>query len=198
MNYQTGSVHTVLVIGLVVSLMGALGFIFWQNFIQAKPISSEAVTNPTQLDSTKQEVSEPKKATETYDTKEFTFEYSSEGWQKQEKDNPNELARIETTDFKPSIGMGLESGAQLAVSTTAQQEVPMLAGVTNVEEIRISGLKGYRYQIEYEGFRLQAIFTDTRSTDAAKNYSITMETVESATPEEIEAFELVLSTLKVK
>lgn len=33
MKHQTGSSHVVLIVGLIVALIGALGFIFWQNFI---------------------------------------------------------------------------------------------------------------------------------------------------------------------
>lgn len=35
---QTGSVHLVVAIVLVMALMGALGFIFWQNFMKLEPI----------------------------------------------------------------------------------------------------------------------------------------------------------------
>lgn len=34
---QSGFAHAILIIGLVIALIGALGFIFWQNFINKEP-----------------------------------------------------------------------------------------------------------------------------------------------------------------
>lgn len=41
MNQQHGSVHTLFIIGLAAALTGALGFIFWQNFIREEPVVTE-------------------------------------------------------------------------------------------------------------------------------------------------------------
>lgn len=41
---QIGSAHLVIVITLVVALIGALGFIFWQNFVKTETDTSESVT----------------------------------------------------------------------------------------------------------------------------------------------------------
>ena len=41
---QTGSAHIVIIIILVVALVGALGFVFWQNFLN-KPSSTRDTTN---------------------------------------------------------------------------------------------------------------------------------------------------------
>jgi hypothetical protein len=43
---QTGSAHIVIVIVLVLALLGALGFVFWQNFVN-KPATQGAVTSST-------------------------------------------------------------------------------------------------------------------------------------------------------
>lgn len=52
MNKQSGFAHAVLIIGLVVALVGALGFIFWQNFIHKEPVVTKTETvgvkNPAQ------------------------------------------------------------------------------------------------------------------------------------------------------
>lgn len=40
MKTQKGFAHAVLVIGLIVTLVGALGFIFWQNFIHKEPVAT--------------------------------------------------------------------------------------------------------------------------------------------------------------
>lgn len=49
---QSGSAHLVITVILVVSLLGALGFIYWQNFINKKdqavtPSTSQSTTTPT-------------------------------------------------------------------------------------------------------------------------------------------------------
>lgn len=45
---QKGSSHIVIIVILVVALLGALGFVFWQNFINKDPIVKEAETSKTQ------------------------------------------------------------------------------------------------------------------------------------------------------
>lgn len=42
MNTQKGFAHAFFIIGLVVALIGALGFVFWQNFVHKEPIRNEA------------------------------------------------------------------------------------------------------------------------------------------------------------
>jgi|GEM_PF-5651761 len=43
---QTGSAHVVIIIVLVIAVLGALGFIFWQNFLN-KPAASTTTTTTT-------------------------------------------------------------------------------------------------------------------------------------------------------
>lgn len=45
MNHQQGSMHTVVIIGLVIALIGSLGFIFWQNFVRDDGVSSTTETS---------------------------------------------------------------------------------------------------------------------------------------------------------
>lgn len=45
MKKQTGSIHVIIIVGLVALLIGALGFIFWQNFVNSKSKNSESTTN---------------------------------------------------------------------------------------------------------------------------------------------------------
>lgn len=40
-THSQGFAHAVLIIGLVVALIGALGFVFWQNFIHEEPVRTE-------------------------------------------------------------------------------------------------------------------------------------------------------------
>lgn len=59
---QQGFAHAVLIIVLVVALLGALGYIFWQNFIKEEPSTQESNTKIARLtENTNDEVaSEPK------------------------------------------------------------------------------------------------------------------------------------------
>ncbi len=45
---QTGFAHAFLIIGLIVTLVGALGFIFWQNYIEKDSTRSTSNSNNTQ------------------------------------------------------------------------------------------------------------------------------------------------------
>lgn len=47
MTSQRGFAHAFLIVGLVVALMGALGFVFWQNFIYREPIVNNETTSST-------------------------------------------------------------------------------------------------------------------------------------------------------
>lgn len=51
-NQQAGSAHAIIVIVLVLVLMGSLGFIFWQNFIQKKTDIVAKQTTPSTSKST--------------------------------------------------------------------------------------------------------------------------------------------------
>lgn len=44
MNTQKGSAHVFLITGLVIALTGALGFIFWQNFLHKEPTVAKTET----------------------------------------------------------------------------------------------------------------------------------------------------------
>lgn len=41
---QNGFAHAFLIIGLIVALIGALGFVFWQNFIHKEPVRTEVIS----------------------------------------------------------------------------------------------------------------------------------------------------------
>jgi len=51
---QGSSAHIIIVVVLVVALVGALGFIFWQNFINKPAESTVQTTETTKTDETKQ------------------------------------------------------------------------------------------------------------------------------------------------
>jgi|GEM_PF-4700588 len=75
---QSGSAHVVIVIILVVALIGALGFMFWQNFTQKGPVATN--TKVVQSDTSKNETEELKEELKTYKNASlgYSFQYSGD------------------------------------------------------------------------------------------------------------------------
>jgi hypothetical protein len=77
-SQQSGFAHAFLIIGLLVALIGALGFVFWQNFIYVEPNRTEVVrAEPkSKYDSSSDKYS----GWETYEDGEvkFSFRYPSD------------------------------------------------------------------------------------------------------------------------
>jgi len=192
---QSGSAHVIVIVILILALLGTLGFIFWQNFINDD--SSKAVTRPVNT-SGSQEVDVKEAENKVYDDSELTFEYPATGWNLVDTSGPDDIARLETDNYTPSIGMGLDAGASLLLYRTNQQEVPSFPGVKDVEEINVDGNKGFKYSVEYEGYRINTFFTVGIGTSSEKNYAISMQTVGVATDLEREAFGVVIKSLDIK
>ena len=57
-SQQSGFAHAVVIIGLIVLLLGALGFIFWQNFISDKSEADKAKGDTAKQDTVKVSVAE--------------------------------------------------------------------------------------------------------------------------------------------
>jgi hypothetical protein len=188
---QQGFAHAFLIITLLVALTGALGFVFWQNFIYEEPKVSSIEATPSEPKPNDDEVVSQN---EIFSNSQVTFEYPRNGWNEVEPKNADEIARLETDNFKPNIGMGLESGASLAITTTTAQDIPSIPGLTDAKEITIDGDKAFSFALDYEGYRLQAIVFTNRES----NYLITMETVSSPTAEEKSVFSSILSTIDFK
>jgi len=64
MNYQKGFAHAFLIIGLVVALVCALGFVYWQNFIYKEPTRTELVNVPSKTQEDKKSSNELKAESE--------------------------------------------------------------------------------------------------------------------------------------
>lgn len=45
---QKGSAHTVIIVILVIALLGMLGFVFWQNFVDKKPVAKNDESSMTE------------------------------------------------------------------------------------------------------------------------------------------------------
>jgi hypothetical protein len=191
---QKGSAHVVIIIILVIALLGVLGFVFWQNLIDKNPNTTNKTNSTT---TTEKQDLVPKNENKTFANTELSFEYPNSGWKISDPRSTDEIVGIVSDDYKPYIGLGLESGAALIISRTTQQEVPNFPGVKDVKEVEIDGNKAYKYVMEYEGYRLQSFFTATTAS-GEKNYAITMETASHVTEDEVKTFDLALKTLDIK
>ncbi len=191
MKKQHGFAHAVLIIGMAVALLGALGFIFWQNFIYQEPATQAEVIKPN---TTKNEAEDADTNTnKTFSSNELSFEYPSNWVEK--KDQYNDYpARIETDDFERNVGMGLKTGAELIIDRTTEDIAPPQGmGVINAEEIQLPVGTGYKYEIRYEGYWLQAKFVSK-----GPKYIVTMQTADVPTTDEKAAFDLIIETFAVK
>lgn len=174
MKTQKGSAHVVIVIVLVVALLGALGFIFWQNFVKpdeaTKTEDSKTVKSVAGNDS-------PKDADLTaYQGVGYEFDYPSEDWIVKEiqynyDNNGPTTTEVRTKDYKPAMGMGIDAGAVISINTLknderstpedAKQNAIMYTNATEVEDKTVAGSPAVSYFSAYEGERyVTSVFKD--------------------------------------
>lgn len=130
MKKQYGFAHAFLIVGLVVALIGALGFIFWQNFINKEPAKTETVTitKPAKDDS---EVKvDSNKGYLVLKDWEVRFKESSQPVEYRSKENGTYL--FTTSKWKSLADACMNKGVELGRSTTEQskgtEQVPLNDG----------------------------------------------------------------------
>lgn len=171
---QKGSAHVILVGAMAVALLGALGFIFWQNFVQKEEVASSEVKT-VKDESVDEKTVEPEKVDNTnlYDGSTYSFRYPNQGWLVVEVRNdydPNNAVNpeLQTSDYSPSVGMGIDKGAKVSVYTTnnvngvslAQDKENMSKSMPlmeNVKDTTLGGVPAYSYSSGYEGYRYTTI-----------------------------------------
>ena len=120
---QLGSVHLVVVIVLVIALISALGYIFWQNFMQPKTDNSDKVTTKIIDDtSSKKVVTDPTENWETYtnnDSVFVSFKYPSD-WLNQDWATNGVL--FESPDFSSRAGFANISAGSLVTVVYSTNE----------------------------------------------------------------------------
>jgi len=164
MNKQQGSAHLIIVVILVVALMGALGFIFWQNFVKEDAPKPESKSSRTIDD----EMVEAKPTTKTYTAKAFTFNYP-EDWVLEEvqwnsADPTDVTPEVRTTNYEPNVGMGLKSGAVVSVAenpttSSPEEEKANLRqfNATEINDTVVDGAQAISYRLDYEGVRYKTL-----------------------------------------
>jgi hypothetical protein len=168
MNKQQGSAHVIVVGVLVIALFGALGFIFWQNFINKEEVVTKTeVTTPAE---TKNTGAVKVDQTKTYDGSDYSFEYPANNWLVVETRNDyasNHAVNpeIQTDDYSPMANSGgIESGAKVTLYTTNNTNQATLEedkrtaaatypGIVNIRDTTLGGVPAYSYNSAHDGNR---------------------------------------------
>lgn len=167
MTHQKGFAHAVLIVGLVIAIIGALGFIFWQNFIHEEPV----VKNSDNTGTTNSNEAENLKG-KLFQTSSYSFEYPATGWRVEEvtqnvDDSDNTTPVAKTDNYKHASGLGLDAGAEVAVNVnkadmtlaemkTDAQEVQ--GKIDNLKDLKVAGVDAFTYSSAYEGMRYHTVF----------------------------------------
>jgi len=135
-SHQKGSAHVVIIVILVVALLGALGFVFWQNFMNKDSKEESVKQTTTQTDS-------PKKVTYvTYqtDTHPISFSYPST-WKLENAQGSDEYLFSRTVDVKTDDGnvVTFMVGAQ-GLGGTCGGRLPTYS-ITDVVSTSLKGAK---------------------------------------------------------
>lgn len=171
MNKQQGSAHVVIVVILVVALLSALGFIFWQNFVKQDDPKPESKSSQPVND----EPVEGKPATKTYTAKAYTFDYP-EDWVLEEmrwnSADPTDITpEVRTSNYEPNVGMGLKSGAYVSVAenpttSSPEEEKANLRqfNATEIKDVTVDGAPAISYRLDYEGIRYKTLIYNGSTT----------------------------------
>ena len=170
MNKQKGSAHVAIVIVLIVALLGALGFIFWQNFIRNEPATKK--TEAVNIKSSDSDKVADSNSSTLYENDIYSFEYLSDDWRVDEDsydvDNPNDKTPVARTEnYKAAVGMGIDTGAYVAVyvnkadqslSDMKENAQKYQGEIKNLSNLTIAGEDAFTYSSGYEGMRYHTIF----------------------------------------
>lgn len=194
---QAGDAHALVIVGLVLALVTALGWIFWQNFIHKEPIKRDTDLVIMNKKNDSKLVTKPKKL---FEDNGLSISYPDKGWQVISNDQ-NEKSLV-SDDYKQATGMGLDSGATITIHAwnvnppqSLKDPTGSLPGISEVKQLKIAGYDGYTYKLAYEGLRYKATFQVNQT-----RYQIELFTAEPdrATPSQKIAFDLAVETAKLK
>lgn len=165
LRHQSGSAHIVILIILVAAIIGSLGFVFWQNFLQPT-ITPQVATNAQK----EEELSPEGIKNKFYSNTEYSFKYPKVGWRVEETvADSNIITPTVYSDNYAQRGMGLDAGAAVGVyatSTTktfdeeyvAIKESEETFGLKDIKKITINGEEAFSYNSEFEGPRYHTVF----------------------------------------
>lgn len=141
---QKGSAHVIIIVVLIVALVGTLGFIFWQNFIDKKPsVSSDGNKSQTSVDIS--DKTDPDLESQLYEDQTLSFKYPQDWTVTDEvKDEfPFWTLRSKDSSIEVTVSAYGDNSEQ-----TYQQKVDQLKntdGVSEVKEAQLAGKNGVTY-----------------------------------------------------
>lgn len=188
-NNQSGSAHIpIIVIILTIALLGALGFVYYQNFILKKEV---LIKNS--------DISTAKAEDNSFNL--FTFDHPDIGW-KIKADTFNgiedkDYVSLESDDYK-SGPMGAEAGSSIGIGE--DKDLTDIVGtidyyksknmISNLSTITVDGQTAYKYLFSYEFGYYNTLFSKN-----GKNYQVMLD---GPNDESLKVYDKVLETLKVK
>jgi|GEM_PF-5598274 len=162
---QNGSALVVVIIILVVAVVGALGFVVWNNYFVPKKSEATESTASNQGETK----NTPAVATQTYDTGSYSFQYPKDGWvliEEQFGTDPTKVPYVKTANWAQA-GPGLAAGGEVSVSvTTATQTLAQMkdnaannnGGGKDLVDTQVGGVAAFSYDSGYEGWHYFTIF----------------------------------------
>jgi hypothetical protein len=171
-SQQSGFAHAVLIIGLVVALIGALGFVFWQNFIYKEPVTAN---NETVIVKKQVNTNEPDANTAFTDLA---------GWN----------ARIPSGSQKYELTKGSNDESEYYIITT--DEVNKKCGMETSPYIGTI----YRYKPDtklslYEGRTAQDAFADTNAKVVTSKYIYILAGPQSVCSEDAQVQKILITNI---
>lgn len=169
-NEQGGARVIIVIPVIALIIVGALGFLCWNSFVNAKN-NEKSDSKQASTATPKPAVSPKSDATKTYDMDGYSFTYPAEGWTvskiKYGDDDHEPTAVVRTTNFAQTK-MGLDSGAEVAINVFAKDGTlsEMKKVVTNfangtqykdLKDIKVSGIDAFSYTSDYEGTRYHTV-----------------------------------------
>lgn len=123
-SQQSGFAHAFLIIGLVVALIGALGFVFWQNFIYKEPVAKTESAIVAKKQSEKSDAVVPAKLTP--DKVNTIVENVYKSYISERKNGTSVTASLNTVknNFTEDAYVKLESSQNIEALTCAANYVP--------------------------------------------------------------------------
>lgn len=135
---QKGSAHAIVIVLLIVALLGALGFVFYQNFIQ-KPVETTSVQSDKDA-----QPSEVKNQRVAFESKIYTLDYPTDWTAANEvRDDGSSSAILQNSDKTIRINFSVSRGAPGGTCDTTSQRKVRFYNVSNKAVTKLNGSDAY-------------------------------------------------------
>ena len=137
-SLQNGSAHAIVIVLLIVALLGALGFVFYQNFIQ-KPADTTSVQSDKDV-----QPSEVKSQRVAFESKIYALDYPSDWTAATEvRDDGSNSAIIQNSDKTVRITFSVSRGTPGGACDTTSQRKVRFYEVSDKPVTKLNGSNAY-------------------------------------------------------